>query len=928
MRYDAFISYSHAADGQLAPALQRALQRMAKPWYRRRALEVFRDETGLAVDPHLWGAIVRALDDSEWFLLLTSPQAAASVWVGREIEHWKANRPLDRILPVLTDGHWMWDPDKGDFTDDSDAVPQALRGVFADEPRHLDLRWAHQDQQLTLRNGRFRDAVAEIAAPLHGRTKDDIEGEDVRQHRRTVRIAWSATAALAVLTVAAVTGAGIAVHNANKAEQRRIQAEGQRLAAESRTELERPDLAFLLAAHGYKLHDSVQTEAALLTAVATLPEFKQRIPTDAAVTALSFSDASDRVWVATADGNVTAYRYSDGAEIASTEGLFKQKVIAMAPASGVRDAVVVTDGITIVTLDAALKKSLVRVSPKALLSLAVEPTSERVAVGTVDGSVIVWDVDRRDPTLMFRAIPAATDGDYPWVNALAWTNDGRLVVGGQDGAIRMFDLNRTDGAVWEQPQVTKKGEAVFALAVAPDGTVVSGGSDGTVGFWNGADGAMTEAGINGLHSDEVHSLVATGAPPQDGSVASVGEDGFLIYWNHLTGLPALDPLRVDERGATAVSWDPSNSLRGVTGGKANGVLLLDYSDEERRPAARPAQGWTDAGAVAISPATDRLAVATISPEKSVDGEPRLVSELTLTDPSHPEPTGPSVRIDGGVDRIVFTRDGTRVLAATTDGTVAVWDGASDKATVTQVGPDGIPPELAIAPDGVTVATRPAGETTAQLWRLTHDELVKGNSIKGPRFGYGLAFSPDGESLVIGGADQFVIHRLDDGGRKTVDLGDEDTRSLAVSPDGSTIAVGVWSGPVLLIDAATGQPTGDDLRVGKRVTDLAFRGDGDQLITVSEDGTIIYWDLASRTRLSDKPVNAVSSDGGGAYARAPSLAVGSDIAVTASVADGKVVTWPLTPEEWIAEGCAVHRRNLTDAEKRRYGLEGASPICGS
>jgi len=84
MRYDGFISYSHAADGQLAPALQKALQRLAKPWFRRRSLEIFRDETGLSVDPHLWGAIVKALDDSEWFVLLTSPLAAQSEWAS----HW------------------------------------------------------------------------------------------------------------------------------------------------------------------------------------------------------------------------------------------------------------------------------------------------------------------------------------------------------------------------------------------------------------------------------------------------------------------------------------------------------------------------------------------------------------------------------------------------------------------------------------------------------------------------------------------------------------------------------------------------------------------------------------------------------------------------------------------------------------------------
>ncbi len=56
MAFDAFTSYSHAADGQLAPALQRAIQRLAKPWYRARALRVFRDESALSANPHLWSS--------------------------------------------------------------------------------------------------------------------------------------------------------------------------------------------------------------------------------------------------------------------------------------------------------------------------------------------------------------------------------------------------------------------------------------------------------------------------------------------------------------------------------------------------------------------------------------------------------------------------------------------------------------------------------------------------------------------------------------------------------------------------------------------------------------------------------------------------------------------------------------------------------
>ncbi len=49
---DAFISYSHAADGKLAAALQQALHRFAKPLFKLRAIRVFRDETTLGMTPN------------------------------------------------------------------------------------------------------------------------------------------------------------------------------------------------------------------------------------------------------------------------------------------------------------------------------------------------------------------------------------------------------------------------------------------------------------------------------------------------------------------------------------------------------------------------------------------------------------------------------------------------------------------------------------------------------------------------------------------------------------------------------------------------------------------------------------------------------------------------------------------------------------
>ncbi len=256
MGYNGFISYSHAADGRLAPALQRGLQRLAKPWNSRRALRIFRDETGLSTNPHLWSAIEAALDESEWFVLLASPESAQSPWVGKEVSHWLATKSVERILPVLTDGTWEWDAASGDFTPASSAVPDALRGALSEEPRHLDLGWARDETDLDLRNSQFRSAVADLAAPMHGVAKDDLEGEDIRQHRRARRLARGGVAALALLLVVSLITTVFALgqrddanHQTTLAERSSNEALARGLTAEVSTlsAQNRYDLATLLA---------------------------------------------------------------------------------------------------------------------------------------------------------------------------------------------------------------------------------------------------------------------------------------------------------------------------------------------------------------------------------------------------------------------------------------------------------------------------------------------------------------------------------------------------------------------------------------------------------------------------------------------------------------------------------------------------------
>jgi len=340
MTFDVFISYSHAADGRLAPALQRGMQRLAKPWYQPRAMRVFRDESALEANPHLWSSIESALDDAAWLVLLASPDAVSSDWVNRELDHWLATKSSDRILVVVTDGTWNWDPNVHELS--GSAVPLALRRTFVAEPRHVDLSWARSETDLDLRNSRFRDVVAQLAAPVHGVAKDELEGEDIRLHRRARRLARGGVSVLAILVVVALVTSGIALVERNRAEQRRrelsqrnteLSRQQQETERERRAEVARrlvnessaaeqngaPDEALLLAAEAARfaaasggLVPDGDVAPALMTALGTNPSLVTSLQgLEGTIADVAISPDGSRAAALTTKGQVGIWSLSD-----------------------------------------------------------------------------------------------------------------------------------------------------------------------------------------------------------------------------------------------------------------------------------------------------------------------------------------------------------------------------------------------------------------------------------------------------------------------------------------------------------------------------------------------------------------------------------------------------------------------------------------
>ncbi len=216
--YDAFISYSHAKDKPIAAALQSVIQKLGKPWYRRRGLRVFRDDTSLSATPQLWPSIEQALAQSRYLLLLGSPELAASPWVGKEVEYWLANKSVDTLLIGVTDGTLNWDGKKGDFRwKPAPPLSPVLKGRFPAEPKWVDLSTYREGANP--RDHSFLDLGADFAAAIHGMPKEDLLSQEVRQQRRALSLAVSAAGLLLLLAVGAVTAGIIAKFEAERAER-------------------------------------------------------------------------------------------------------------------------------------------------------------------------------------------------------------------------------------------------------------------------------------------------------------------------------------------------------------------------------------------------------------------------------------------------------------------------------------------------------------------------------------------------------------------------------------------------------------------------------------------------------------------------------------------------------------------------------------
>ena len=281
-----------------------------------------------------------------------------------------------------------------------------------------------------------------------------------------------------------------------------------------------------------------------------------------------------------------------------------------------------------------------------LAGVAVNADETMVATSGEGGTVHVY-------ALGDNAEVAELRGHKGRVSGLAFLPDGRLVTGGEDGTLRLWDV-RSRTAIATRERAAEG--PITSVAVSADGDVVASSSDdGAVRLWAANDLAGPTASTT-----RIPATVNDVAFMHSGEVVSANNDGTVRFWRR-DGSEARPPLAVDRDGdavfGVAVT-DDGKLLAAATA--TDGVTLWRLDSREPGPDlnGQPA---------------DPLDVAFVG-----DGEALATSNrvgiVTLWNARTGQSIGPRFDYHDGkaVWRLAVTRRSV-VVTAGGDGTIATLD---------------------------------------------------------------------------------------------------------------------------------------------------------------------------------------------------------------------------------------------------------------
>jgi WD40 repeat protein len=725
-----------------------------------------------------------------------------------------------------------------------------------------------------------------------------------------------------------------------EAETQRVEAEQQRAEAEAlaRTSLSRQlaadavdqmdrqlDRAMLLAVRAYRTEPTSQATSALLTALEFSPRLLRFVDTgnrELAVRAAAFG-ADDQLAAVDEDGVLHRWDARSGDPVGTPVRVVRRPSypqIVFSP-----------DGRLVATDNCVPDEEVSRCKTR------------------------IWDVASGASA----GDPIDTTGDY--VTAMAFSPDRRLLAVGSlgDEEIRLWDI---DASEWlGEPMRTR----ARSLAFSPDGRTLASGlepeseatGESSVSLW---DVATQRLLVETLVTPDggVDALDFT----TDGSVVAAGYGWGMVSLLGTTDLtPVADPYEAPSGvfdvkfspDATMLAtasyeddhvllWKPDDPVPEMLAGHVGEVNRLDFSTDGTRLVSGGVDGrlivWGTGTQHALGRGGGRVhsqsvsglafdgdSVVTVGRGESVGNE--LASPQIITwDTAAEQPLGPPVAADGVV---TLSADGRLAAIGDARGTITQVDsrtGEPVRRPITAHG--GAVTAVVFSSDGRTLASTGCREFDPDTSFCDDAELAVWDARSGRRVAGGpvehageLALSPDGSTLAMTGGYQGVALWDVEADRllPKLLLTEDNIGDLAWSPDSGLLAItGQWGGAhgpgasgkdnnnVTVWDVASGNRVGEPLLGHESgVTAAAFSPGGTVLASGDFTGDIRLWDVETLRPRGDRIATGSSV---GALRFSPD---GTTLA--SGHADGRVELWDMTPEAWIERLCSAASRDLTEEE---------------
>ncbi|HUP85975.1 MAG TPA: protein kinase [Acidimicrobiales bacterium] len=757
-----------------------------------------------------------------------------------------------------------------------------------------------------------------------------------RAQARTNRRLRTSLAGVAIALVLAMLGSGVAIARGRQAADSRDQADVARLAAVSRSLVERqPDVGLLLAVEAFDRQDSAETRSTLVAALEAHPLLDGLIyGTDSGLGTASFGPDAATLATTTSDGSGTILWDT-----------------------ATRRRVATLDGGDAIVLDAS-------VSPDGRTLAAVAASFDPASGPT--SHLQVWDLARQELVQHIES-PAGN------LTSVSFSRDGGTLVT-QAGA--RFDApseSHLVAVVWDTSTWTMRGEPWRLADEYVDDHVVVASRDSAVLVGPEGDGATVwdvASRSSRLHVPVLDGAVSALGLTSNGSIVAIGLDSGKVRLVDTTTGSVVGEMTTDpDVRTTSIEFSGDDSMLAVSnrGGRtqlfdvesgvglgpplaANSAAVNDvsFSADGRYLATtgrdRTGAIWRLDGNRAIGRSLpDHTSVAT---EVVVSRDGRYLlsggadATLTVRDlhGRGAEDEVRSVARDGEVRSVGLDAGGTSVVTGDTAGAVTVasfpdlqtrrrhhfpgawiWAAAfNPKTGVVAIAVDSTPHEDASQREEGFVA----------LWDPVRDREVAPRIIEEDFTPVALGWSPDGKMLAVSSDNNKLgFYRRGSTYERIGDepvIEDDNISALEISPDGATLAAGTSSGTVRQFEIATGRPFGPPLPgLGFEVRGVAYSRDGAMLAATAVGlSTSRLWDAATGARIGEElvagrtPLTERTMGIDQPYPSRPAFSPDGNTLFT-PVVDGSIVRWDLRPSEWVRAACRLAGRDLTRAEWREY-----------